>query len=62
MSGPLNGDPKSGDPDPAVDPPRPPRQSSPADLPPIRRLLTFLYIFAGGCGLLALFLWWQVLR
>lgn len=62
MSGPLNGSPKPGDPNPTPNPPRPPRQTSPADLPPIRRLLVFLYLLAGLCVLLAAFLWWRIVR
>lgn len=59
MSGSANGTPRPGDPPHA----RPPSSPLPGgDLPPMRRLLAFLYALAAVCGLLAAYVWWQLLR
>jgi hypothetical protein len=66
-----------GDPDrnghqdspPLGESPRPPQQSPPpaadlgvTDLPPVRRVLGFLYLLAGLCIVLAAVLWWRILQ
>jgi hypothetical protein len=58
---------RNGHTHPPADRPRPaswlsPPPNVPADLPPIRRLLTILYLVTVLCVILAAGLWWRILQ
>lgn len=54
---------KRGDTDGPADRPSP-RRTDPTtgDLPPVRRVLAWLYVLAAVCLVLAAVLWWQLLK